>query len=888
METMILIDGHSLMYRAFYALPQLSNSKGIITNGIYGFLTMLYRLLEEETPTHICVVFDTKTPSFRNNIYPEYKGTRKPMPEELVEQFPLIKEILESLGIKTIEKEGFEADDVIGTLSKKYNIKTKIVSGDRDVLQLISDSTEVILTQRGVSQTRKYTINELKKEGFTPNQIIDYKALAGDTSDNIPGAPGIGDIRAKKLLIEFDNLDNLLLSADKLSGKLGETIRKNKDIIKLSKILATIKTDLALDYTLDYFTLHYNASDRFNDYLDFLEMKSLVSRYSKLFTNLHKNDEGEGLELIESTEDDRKEHYSMQEIINPSIIQKYLNKRVIPNLNFTVTEITSLDSLKGILRDISKLDKVAFYIDDNLIFTSDGINAYKTNCTYSLFDFNYTLEEALSLFKEILESPKIQKISFDLKTLKHRLAKINIAIKMPYSDVQLKEYLLRSHFTYKNVKDLLGEKVLTDQYPIWFFHLSKAQDNDLNELNLTRLYTEIESPLIDILYDMECSGFAVDQRILVELSQKYTEEIEQLKTEIYDIAGKEFNINSNKQLAEVLFVDLGISSRNKTKTGNWSVDADVLYNIDHPIAKLLLRYRTATKFLSTYIDGMQRLINRKTNKIHTVFQQCVTATGRLSSTEPNLQNMPVRNDEGKEIRKMLVASPGNVLITADYSQIELRLVANFSEDEIFIDYYKKDVDVHTATAAKMFGLPISEVKSDLRRKAKAINFGIIYGISAFGLAKNTETSISQAKSFMDRYFETHPKVHMYMETNANYARENYYIKTILGRIRFFPEFISGKTREQEFAMRAAKNMPLQGSAADIIKKAMILVYNGIKERNFKSKMILQVHDELIFDVPIDEVSEMSKLIKQCMEKSVELKVPLTVDVKSGSNWFEAS
>lgn len=886
MKTLILIDGHSLMYRAFYALPQLTNTKGIVTNAIYGFLTMLYKLLEEENPTHLCVVFDAKGPSFRNEIYSEYKGTRKPTPEDLIPQFALIKEILDALGIKTIEKEGFEADDLIGTLSKKYEIYTKIVSGDRDVLQLISNSTEVILTQKGVSQTKKYSIKELKEEGFTPAQIIDYKALAGDTSDNIPGAPGIGDIRAKKILAEYNSVEKLFSLSEKIPGKLGETIRENKQIIKVSKDLATIKTDIKINYSLDYFKLDYKPSSRFNDYLDFLEMKSLVPRYSKLFSESHTINMDEE-KLDELSPNRLNQNVDIKEL-SSSIAEKYLNKRVIPDLEYKVTEIISLDSLRSVIKDVLKAKKVAFFLDENLFFTYDGIITYKTNCRYSLFDYTYTLEDALVLFKEVLESKDIHKIGFDIKTLKHRLAKINISINLPYCDVQLKEYLLRSHFSYKNIKDLLGDSIASEQYPTYFFYLAQVQDSDLRELNLTSLYEEIERPLIDVLYNMECSGFTIDQKALMDLSQKYTEEIELIKLEVYNIAGREFNINSNKQLAEILFDELHIPPQGKTKGGRRSVDADVLHNIKHPIAKLLLRYRTAVKFLSTYIDGLRNLINKNTGKVHTVFQQCVTSTGRLSSTEPNLQNMPVRNDEGKEIRKILIASPGNILITADYSQIELRLVANFSEDETFINYYKENIDVHTATAAKMFGLSIPEVTADLRRKAKAINFGIIYGISAFGLAKNTETSISQAKKFMDKYFETHPKVHLYMESNALFARENYYIKTIFGRIRFFPEFIFGNNNEQQFAMRAAKNMPLQGSAADIIKKAMILASNSIKERSFKSQMILQVHDELIFDVPLDEVEEMSRLIKYCMEKAIDLYVPLTVDVKNGINWFEAS
>lgn len=877
----LLIDSYSLLYRAFYALPPLQNSKGMFTNAIYGYLSMLFNLIEKEKPTHICAAFDAKGPTFRNDIFKDYKATRKPTPEELLPQIPLIKDILKALGIKIVEKEGFEADDIIGTLSRKFDFYTQIVSGDRDVLQLISNTTDVLLTKKGVSLVIKYDENELKKEGFEPWQIIEYKALAGDSSDNIPGAPGIGDKTARKLLEEYNNLENIFESVDKIKGKLGEKIRDNKDLIVLSKKLATICTQVEIDLKIEDLVFKYKPEPNFYYFLEFLEMKSIIKRFNKMFAISNT-----GESIVEAEEDKSKGNAIKSDEVED--VQKYLTKRLFSTLPNKIIEIGNLNELVKIIQKNIDQKRVAIYIDDDIFFTFDGKLTYKTNCKYTLFEYSFSIDAAINEFKNIFESKFIEKISFDIKSLKYLLEKHNITLEKPYEDVQLKEYLLRSHISYKNVNDLFNNEIDVTQYAVQFYNLSLQQIKDLKELSLYPLYYDIELPLIDILFDMEREGFSIDINMLLELSNKYNAEVDKLKDIVYKFAGKEFNINSNKQLAEVLYSDLGIPTQGKTKKGSQSVDAESLINIEHPIADVLLRYRTVSKLLSTYIDGMRNVINKKTGKIHTVFQQCVTATGRLSSTEPNMQNIPVRSEDGKEIRKMLVPSRNNILLTADYSQIELRLVASFSKDKEFIKSYMNNEDIHRNTAAKIFDLKLSEVNDDMRRKAKAINFGIIYGISAFGLSKNTSTTVKQASEFMNKYFEVHSDVKQYMDKNANFARENYYIRSIFNRIRFFPEFEHGSRFEQEFAMRAAKNMPLQGSSSDIIKKAMIMISEDLKVKNLKAKMILQVHDELIFDVPKSEIEIVKKLVKENMQKAAVLEVPLIVDVKTGENWYEAS
>lgn len=889
-NNVILIDSNSLINRAFYALPPLSNTKGIATNAIFGYLSMLVKLIENERPTHICAVFDEKGPTFRNQIYSEYKGTRKPMPEQLATQFPLLKLLLTALGIKVISFKGYEADDLIGTFSKRFQEQVTIVSGDRDVLQLIDNSTKVLITKKGVSEIHEYTLESLSQEGFSPQKIIEYKALAGDHSDNIPGAPGIGDKTALRLLDDFESIEEVIDNISKIKPRLSEIIKNNVELIKISKKLATINVSVPIELNLNDIIFNPQNSSDFFSLLSELEIKALIPRFKKIYNIPEEEEIIESKSSFIKNEDIYQEDIHAKRVLQDGLgTEEYFEKRIFDRRvdESELAEITNINELKEVLAR-NDCGNLAFYMDDFIYFAFNKKITYVIRCKEDLFEYSFSFDTALNCFSNIFSNNNVNKIVYDVKSLKHSLRKLNLHFYQPYEDILLKEYLLRSHINFKNILEFMGRDVPLTSYPQFFISISEKQDLELINLGLESLYREIELPLVEVLYDMEISGFSVDVNVLNLLSDKYRSEIEKLEEIIYKEAGREFNINSPKQLSCILFDELHIKPQGKNKSGGYSVDAEVLESIDHPISDLLLRYRKIKKLLSTYIDGMRPLINKKTGKVHTSFQQCVTATGRLSSIEPNLQNIPVRNDEGREIRKMLIPSKGNVLITADYSQIELRLLAVFSEDKMLLDSYKNNEDIHTSTAAKIYGVSKDLVNQDMRRAAKAINFGIIYGISPFGLAKNIGTSVKIAKDFVDKYFLSHPSVKEYMNENSNFAVTNHYIRSMSGRIRFFPEFTRGNNYERNFAIRAAMNMPLQGSSSDIIKIAMIKVFNEIEKKDFKAKLILQVHDELILDVPREESEEIKMLLIKCMEEAVKLPIPLLVDLKIGDDWFLAS
>ncbi|NLT18087.1 MAG: DNA polymerase I [Firmicutes bacterium ADurb.Bin080] len=890
MNNIILIDSNSLINRAFYALPPLSNTKGIATNAIFGYLSMLVKLIENEKPTHICAVFDEKGPTFRNEIYSAYKATRKPMPETLATQFPLLKSLLKAMGIKVISYKGYEADDLIGTFSKRFHDQVTIVSGDRDVLQLVDKTTKVLLTKKGVSEILEYTLESLALEGFSPQKVIDYKALAGDHSDNIPGAPGIGEKTALSLLKEFDNVEEVINNTTKIKPRISDIIRNNVEMIILSKELATINVSVPIDLNLSEIVYSPKYSEDFFSILSELEIKALIPRFKKLL-NLPEDEEVPVFqrELCEKTDISTEEKHFNDLMRFGLRVEDYLGKRIFEKRvdKSLLVEIKNISELTEILSTNDKKN-FSFYMDEFIYFAFDKDTTYVIRCKEDLFEYSFSYDAALFCFSNIFADLKIRKIVFDVKSLKHTLRKRNLLFVKPYEDVLLKEYLLRSHVNVKSISDLLGKDVPVSSYPQYLLFLSEMQDFEIEKLDLNNLYREIELPLVEVLFDMEISGFSVDTEVLNYLSDKYSSEIEKLEEIIYKEAGRRFNINSPKQLSCILFDEMHIKPQGKNKSGGYSVDAEVLESIEHPISDLLLRYRKIKKLLSTYIEGMKPLINKQTGKVHTSFQQCVTTTGRLSSTEPNLQNIPVRNDEGREIRKMLVPSKGNVLITADYSQIELRLLAVFSKDEMLLESYQNNEDIHTSTAAKIYGVSSDQVNQDMRRAAKAINFGIIYGISPFGLSKNIGTSVKIAKDFVDKYFLSHPSVKEYMNENSNFAITNHYIRSMSGRIRFFPEFSQGNNYEKNFAIRAAMNMPLQGSSSDIIKIAMIRVYQELSKKSHRAKLILQVHDELILDVPREESEEIKNILKKCMEEAVKLPIPLIVDLKIGDDWFLAS
>lgn len=844
----ILIDSNSLVNRAFHALPPLQLADGMYTNAIFGYISMLQKLIAEEKPTHICAVFDCRAKTFRHLRYDGYKATRKPMAEELAQQLPVLQELLKAMGISIKMMEGVEADDIIGTLAKRFGEETIIVTGDRDCLQLADETTTVYLTKKGVSDVAQFTPEELSaSEGLTPEQIIEYKGLAGDSSDNIPGAPGVGPKTAKDLLLQYGNIDGIYAHIGEIKGKLAEKLADNKDKVYLSKELATICTEVDIPCTLKEIEFKYPLSQDAYNLMQKLRFKNLMDRFE--FT--------ENITLSGENKVSKAEK----------------------------VELRNVEEMEKVVKSIPQGAVLAFYFGETVNF-SDGKTEWILNTRTDLFGDGISDGQAAKLFSHIL-TENYRKVFFDVKAFKKIMDEYDVEVKMPYDDVSLQAYLLNPGRNIKKATDLLADygfacENIASEILLLEDELGRKTDN----MQLSELYEKIELPLAECLFEMEKKGFRVDIGVMDELDKQYTGEIAVLLKEIYEIAGEEFNVNSPKQLAYILFDKLSLPHSKKNKTG-YSVDANVLEELDHPICEVLLKYRRITKLKSTYIDGMRNLVNKKTFRTHTCFKQNLTATGRLSSTEPNLQNIPVRRAEGKEIRKMFIPSEGCMLISADYSQIELRLLAHFSNDESLIEAYGKDADIHALTASKIFGVDLKQVTEQMRSSAKAVNFGIIYGISSFGLAKNASVSNYQAKKFIDEYFNTYPGVKRFMDDNVRTAKEKGYLRTLMGRIRYFPELTSSKYNIRSFGERAAMNMPLQGSASDIIKKAMLDVSDELKKRELKAQLILQVHDELILDVPRDEVEEVKLLVKEKMENVCKLRVPLVVNVAVGKNWYEA-
>ena len=852
MEKLVLIDGNSLINRAFYAMPLLTTKSGIYTNAVYGFLNMFFKVLSDEQPSHAAVAFDLKAPTFRHKLFTEYKGTRKPMPEELRPQIPLLKELLSLMGIKTFEKEGSEADDIIGTIAKHTSIKTIIITGDKDSFQLVDNETEVHFTKRGITDIEVYNnVNFTEKTSLSPAQIIDLKALMGDSSDNIPGVPGIGEKTAKALLLEYGNIENLYSNTDNLKGKLQEKIVNNKELCYLSKTLATINCNCGVDTDLKNMEIPARFSLKAKERFTELEFKSLYKK-SELF------EDGEPLAPEKET------------------IKK------------DITSVTVDDF--AVLNKISATN-ISLTIGSRNINLSDGDTEYIINVRETLLDDGFNLSDALKALKPLLTGDKTL-IVFSKKELKHFVKNnVDITLTAPCEDVSLLRYLAEFSGREETLLDLLTEYDLSALTPASsLMEIYEELKVKLKEEGLENLYSNVELPLTDLLYDMEVSGFKVDYNALSEAGEKYRVMLLDLESKIRDFANDDsLNVNSPKQLGELLFEKLKIGKGKKTKTG-YSTTAEILETLEdaHPIVPLILTYRRIQKLQSTYIEGFKPLIDKKTGLIHTSFNQTVTATGRLSSKEPNLQNIPVRDDEGKELRKFFVPkSSDRILISADYSQIELRLLAAFSDCKALIDAFNNEKDVHASTAAKVFGVDINDVTPAMRSNAKAVNFGIIYGISEYGLAKNLKISNAKAREYINSYFSEYPEVKKYMDENVASAKENGYAITLLGRKRYIKELFSSNYNLKSFGERVAMNMPLQGSSADIIKLAMLGVANRIKKENLKSELILQVHDELIIDAFIDEKEKIEKILVEEMEGAVKLSVKLTVGLGCGKTWFDA-
>lgn len=846
MQTLVLLDSNSLINRAFYALPPLTNRQGQQTGAIFGFVNMFLKLVDKYKPDYVVAAFDRKAPTFRKKMYEGYKATRKPMPEELACQLEPLKRLLRAMKVQIAEIDGFEADDILGTLSKRSKCKTYIVTGDRDSLQLIDEKTTVLLTKKGISEIVEYDEARLKEDGFTPSQIIDLKSLMGDSSDNIPGVAGIGEGTATKLLAEYGTLDNVYAHIDETKGALNRKLTEGKESAYLSYKLATIDRDCPIETVPEDMTFTETYDSEVRDILLEFEFGKIADRLN--FGQ--KETKAETLAVKTQTAD---------------------------------SEAALLDALAK----IKESGLLAFDISQRIFVGGYGVS-YEVTISDNLLGEGVDYNAFIRALEPLICDEDVRKLCFDKKTYMHLLEPYGVVMKGVCDDVMLKAYLCDSNRNYKSLSALAtAYGVNTDDGAAALVALDDILDGEMREKEQEKLYKELELPLVDVLYFMEKEGFKVDRKYLDELNGELTSETEKLAAEITDLAGEPFNINSTQQLAKILFEKLGLKHGKKTKTG-YSTNVEVLESLrnEHPIIPAILQYRELVKLKSTYLDGMLPLID-KNGRIHTVFKQAVTATGRLSSTEPNLQNIPIRKESGKRIRKMFVPADGNVLVCGDYSQIELRLMAHMSGDKAMIDAFNGGEDFHRSTAARLFGVPFEEVTQDMRRSAKAVNFGIIYGISDFGLSEDLGISVYEARRYMQNYFATYPGVKRFMDDCVAFAKENGYVKTLYGRKRYIPELQASVYATRAFGERVAMNMPLQGTASDIIKAAMIEVDKKLAEGGYKAKLIMQVHDELIVDCPLSEKDNVEKLLKTCMQNVAELSVPLIADVGSGENWLEA-
>lgn len=873
MQKLVLIDGNSIAYRAFFALPLLNNDKGVYTNAVYGFTMMLQKIIEDEKPTHLVVAFDAGKTTFRHETYEAYKSGRQKTPHELSEQFPLIRELLDAYNIKRIELDNYEADDIIGTIAKvaeEEDVEVKIYSGDKDLLQLVSPKVTVALTRKGITNIDTYDEEAIReKYGFEPIRIIDMKALMGDSSDNIPGVPGVGEKTALKLLNQFESVEEVLNSIDEISGKkLKERLEEHKEQALMSKELATIFREVPIQFTWDDLKFGGYDQDKVIQLYRELEFHSLLDKL-----NIESNDS------IQTEE------------INYEIVTEF-NDNMFANPSALVVEVMEENYHQADIQGFALMNETGQYF--------------------------FTLHTAKNseLFIKWAQDESQKKWIFDGKKATVALAWNDIELNGVEFDVLIASYLLdpslSSHeladITKRNGKQLVEydevvygkgakrkipeENVLAQhlvQKANAIYLLKETLQKKLVENEQWKLFEELEMPLAIILGKMERYGIKVDVNILQDIGKDLEQKLAILEEDIYQLAGTTFNINSPKQLGDILFNKLGLPVIKKTKTG-FSTSADVLEKLkdQHEIVEHILHYRQLGKLQSTYIEGLLKVVHQDTNKIHTIFNQALTQTGRLSSTEPNLQNIPIRLEEGRKIRKAFIPSEEDwFIVAADYSQIELRVLAHMSDDEKLVQAFKEDMDIHTKTAMDVFHVSQEEVTSNMRRAAKAVNFGIIYGISDYGLSQNLNITRKEAKDFIERYFASYPGVKQYMDDIVERARKEGYVTTLLHRRRYLPDITSRNFNLRSFAERTAMNTPIQGTAADIIKKAMVDITKEMQQAKLKSRLLLQVHDELIFEVPQDELDFMKKLIKQVMENAVKLKVPLKVDCAVATSWYDA-
>lgn len=880
-KRLIIIDGNSIINRAFYALPDMSNSDGLKTNAIYGFTRMLFKIIDDYKPTHISVAFDMKAPTFRHKEFTEYKAGRKKMPDELGQQLEPLKELLDTFNIHRMEMAGYEADDLIGTVSKMgedNDFKVYIVTGDKDAIQLASNKTTTLITKKGVGEVEEYNYDSvIERYEMTPKQFIDLKGLMGDKSDNIPGVPGIGEKTGIKLIKEFSSVENLIENTEQLKGSVKKKIEENKEQAVFSKKLATIIRDVPIEITLDELS--------FGDY----DKNAVIEEFKKFGFNT----------LI-------KQVLSMDSGSEESAVEE--------KIDLNINHLDNVEEFKKELEKTNKLfiktvKKVGNILDKNiqyLFVSSNGTDIY------------YLSGEELELIKEIISNEEIKKIGYNLKDDYLAFKPYNMEMNNIFFDIAIGEYLIdsKSSTSYecsdiamkyltkkvKSQEEILGKGVKAKKFQDldmeelsrYFgeminivYNVYPIMEKAFKDMDMEYLFYDVEMSLVEVLGSMEYYGIAVDKNQLKDLGDKFKNIIANLEEEIFSLAGEKFNINSPKQLGVILFEKLELPVIKKTKTG-YSTNADVLEKLrdKHEIIDKITEYRQIVKLNSTYVEGLSNIINPISGRIHSSFNQTITTTGRISSTEPNLQNIPVKTEMGREIRKVFIADENSKLVDADYSQVELRVLAHMSGDEHMIEAFQNHIDIHSKTASQIFGIDVNEVNSTQRSEAKAINFGIVYGKTDFGLSQDLNIPVAKAKAYIESYFANYSSIKDFMDKVIEQAKEKGYVLTEFNRRRYIPEINSSNFMVRKQGERFAMNAPIQGSAADIIKIAMVNVYNRLKDEQLKSKLILQVHDELIVEAVEEEIDKVSKIVKEEMESAVNLQVHLDVDLNVGDSWYE--
>ncbi len=904
---LLIIDGNSIMNRAFYGIMSsktLMSADGTYTNAIYGFLSILFKELADLDPDYIAVAFDLKAPTHRHKMYEDYKGTRHAMPEELAQQMPIIKEILKYMNITIIEKEGYEADDILGTISKKAEKEghlVTILSGDRDTFQLASDAITIRIprTKMGKTETEDYDASKIKEEyGVKPIQLIQVKGLMGDTSDNIPGVPGVGEKTALKLIKEYEDIDTLYNklengTADDIKGALKDKLEKNKELAIMSRTLGTILRDAPLEISINDLSIKEWDKEAVTNKFKELKFNRFIERFDLNGIGTPKVEKKvDKLLKIEEIDDERLDIELKNVKLNKEFIY-YIEKEEIEDKNVIIKE---------------KFKSLSFFIDDKVFYVKNF------KLTQSLADiFQDTEIEKISYKVKsdyiILKSNEIEynNIKYDAEIAGYNLNPTdkNTLEEMAkkYIDIDIDEYMSNEFDNQKekssnqiNLFDNINKENADIEKKEKYYNalvcyciakLEKVTIKKLEEVGSLALFNNIEMPLVPILAQMQFNGMIVDEQELKDFGKTLKEQLDTLTKEIYSLCGEEFNINSHQQLGRILFEKLKLPVYKKTKNG-YTTDVEVLEKLkgEHPVIEKILEYRTLTKLNSTYVEGLIPYVNPKTNKIHSSFHQTITATGRISSTDPNLQNIPTRAELGKQIRKAFKPAEGNIYIDADYSQIELRVLAHISQDENMIYAFKHGEDIHKQAASKVFNIPIEEVTKEQRSSAKAVNFGIVYGISDFGLANQIGVSNKKAKEYINQYLEKYSGIKHFMDDIVESAKEKGYVETLFGRRRYIPEIRSTNYMVRQFGSRVAMNTPIQGTAADIMKIAMINVDKTLKEQKINGKIVLQIHDELLLEVSKEHKEQAKKILKECMEKAMELSVPLEVEISEGYSWYE--